>query len=159
MTARSATHGRKAQKGFSLVELMMAMAIIAIALFGILSMITQTMSMREVARENEMAKEWVQKRIEEIKSQPISGMSGWQWPTPMPACMTTQTSGTKYTATYVGVANSAYAEPAPPLQLAGAVGTILIDTSNPNLYEIIGTITWKGRKGTGVYTMRNLYSK
>jgi len=158
MTLDVGTRGRKSQKGFSLVELMMAMAIIAIALFGILSMITQTMSMREAARESELAKEWVQKRIEEVKSQPISGMSGWQWPSLAP-CMTTQSSGTKFTATYVAVPGSTYAEPAPPLQLSGAVGTMMVDTSNPNLYEIVGTITWKGLKGTGVYTMRNLYSK
>ena len=150
---------RKSQEGFSLVELMMAMAIIAIALFGILSMITQTMKMREMGRENELAKEWVQKRIEEVKSQPISAMSGWQWPTPIPVCMTTTTVGTKYTATYVAVTGSTYAEPAPPPQLAGAVGTVLVDTTNPNLYEIVGTISWKSMKGTGVYTMRNLYSK
>jgi type II secretory pathway pseudopilin PulG len=161
---------RRSESGISLVELMIAMTIIAIALFAILSMITQMMTMKEVAKENELAKEWVQKRIEEIKSQPIANLNNT-------VCLSGRTDtkgsaslgfprqstglGSKYTAIYSTVNYALpFDEPCPPLELAAATGTVVIDYTNANLYEILASITWKARNGkTGVYTMRNLYSK
>jgi prepilin-type N-terminal cleavage/methylation domain-containing protein len=134
--------------GFTLLELMIAMSVIAVALFGILAMITQMVAMREVNRESEIAKEWVQQEIEKVKSYPFTSLN---------------TAGT-YAANTSGPSGAAYTgttamalHPAPAL--ANASGTVLVNYANPNLYEIVVTLNWKGRKGSGTYTMRSLISK
>ncbi|HLY08032.1 MAG TPA: type II secretion system protein [Planctomycetota bacterium] len=146
MTTNLAPHAKRGRRGFSLLELMIAMSVIAIALFSILGMITQMMAMRDLARENELAKEWVQRRLEEVKSTAFA-----QVPTTYPA-------GT--TGAYVGSfsASTLPVDKATPPQLANAAGLLSVNyNNNANLYEIVATITWKARKGTGTYAMRNLY--
>ncbi len=154
---------RSRRGGFSLLELMIAMAVIAIALFGILAMVTQTMSMKEIARENELAKEWAQKRIEEVKAQNFTNLpsvspAGKQRNLPSTS-LVTGTLSTGYKAVYT-LSNfaSPYDDPCPPFQLANATGTVVIDYSNSNIYEIVANITWKSRKGNLSYTIRNLYA-
>src|SRR5437764_559716 len=51
-----------------MVELMIALLIIAFSLFAIMSMVTHTMALRQSALETETAKEWATARIEEVKS-------------------------------------------------------------------------------------------
>ncbi len=139
------TRGRtlRPDRGLTLVELMFALAIIAIALFAILSVIVQTMTMREAAREQELAKEWVQQKIEEVKSRPFSDLNGVAY---KPAG-----GGTKFTATF--------AAPDVPTKLVNGAGVLTVDYSNVNLYEIVASVNWKGSNGNGSYSMRNLYAK
>ncbi len=130
-------------RGLTLVELMMALAVIAIALFAILSMIIQMMSMREAAREQELAKEWVQRKIEEVKSRPFDDLNNTAY---KPAG-----GGSSYRANF--------ASPDVPSQLAAGAGVLTVDYTNANLYEIVASVNWKGRTGPGSYSMRNLYAK
>lgn len=183
---RGAVLGRSnAQRGLSLMELMAAMTVIAITIFGVISMMTQTMTTRQSMREMEIAKEWTLKRIEDVKSQKFNSLKG---ATIYPVNFT---SGT--TQQFVGVfgVNSQHlgtnpagvpntTEVGPPMALYNPVptnaplvlpdgstlplgtflpyGTLTIDYTNPNLYEIVCTLTWKGVKGTGNYSMRSLMS-
>src|SRR5689334_3228873 len=57
--------------GFSLLEIMIAMTVIAIALFAILSMVVNMMATQENMRELEIAKEAAATKMEEIKSHPM----------------------------------------------------------------------------------------
>lgn len=129
-------------RGLTLVELMMALAIIAISLFAILSMIIQMMTMREAAREQEAAKEWVQRKIEEVKSRPFTDLNSVAYKA---------SAGAVYTATF--------ALPDVPATLPSGAGVLTVDYSNANLYEIVASVNWKGRTGNGAYSMRNLYAK
>jgi Tfp pilus assembly protein PilV len=122
---------------------MMAMTIIAIALFGILSMIVQMTAMREAARESELAKEWVQRKIEEVKSRPFLDLKTTAY---APAGGATFYKGS-------------FGSPDTPSQLASAAGVLTVNYSNDTLYEVVAAISWKGRKGPGTYSMRNLIAK
>ena len=62
---------RRNQSGLSLIELVIAMSVIAIAMFGILSMIVHSMQTKETLRELQIAKEAVSTKMEEIKSHPM----------------------------------------------------------------------------------------
>lgn len=135
--------GRRRSRGLTLVELMIAMTIIAIALFGILSMIVQMSAIRDAARESELAKEWVQRKIEEVKSRPFSDLKTSAY---VPAGGAVFYKGT-------------FGSPDTPAPLASAAGVLTVNYSNDNLYEIVATISWKGRRGPGTYSMRNLIAK
>jgi prepilin-type N-terminal cleavage/methylation domain-containing protein len=156
--APAAGRTRQAQ-GFTLLELMIAMSVIAIALFGILAMITQIMTMRDVNRESEAAKEWVQQEVEKVKSYPFASVNA--------AGAYLANTGTTYVGTAVNFATpptSPIPAPtaplaAPPAQLASATGVVKVDYTNASLYEIVVTVNWKARKGTGAYVMRSLYSQ
>lgn len=126
-------------RGLSLIELMFAIAIIAIALFAICSMVLQTVAMREAARETETAKEWVQKKLEEVRSRPFTDV---RTAYPPPA------GSNVYTATFVA--------PAVPTGLSGAIGILTVDYSNAKLTEAVARIDWKGRRGPSSYSLRTL---
>ncbi len=123
------------RRGFSLLEVMIALAVIAIALFAALSMIVQTASSKENMREQEIAKEAASAKIEEIKA---------------------RTFGEIY-ATYNGAAFTVVGLNAPTGTGRG-LGSVAIDATNPNLFEITITIRWKGTQGARSYLMRNLFS-
>lgn len=134
---------RRAGRGVTLVELMIALTIIAISLFGILSMVVHSMAMREAARESVLAKEWVQKKLEEVKSQKFTDLKTSAYP---PAGLAT-------------VYSASFTSAGVPAQLPNATGQLTIDYSNVNLVEVIASIDWKGRLGKGTYSMRSLYAK
>ena len=147
---------RRGNSGFSLVELMVAILIIAISLFAILSMVVHTMSIRQSTREAEMAKEWVTGKIEEVRSRtfttlqttyPSTGANavafgGATAPTPITNC---------YTAAYAGSAT--------PSELNNATGKLTVNYSTTNLVEIVATINWKARRGVGSYSLRSVYAR
>src|SRR5262245_66667354 len=64
------TSQRYRSGGFSLIEILIATVIIAIALFGILSMSLHTSTTKENMRELEIAKEAASRKIEEIRGLP-----------------------------------------------------------------------------------------
>src|SRR3954465_4129985 len=135
---------RRRDQGFSLVELMIALMIIAISLFAILSMVVHTMSIRQATRESEMAKEWVTQRIEEVRSRTFTTLSG----TLQPGTSAAFRSATAPT-TGAGFYSAAYAGAATPSELPNATGSLKVDYSNANLVEIVATINWKARRGVG----------
>jgi len=165
MIAVAASRGPKRNSGISLLELMIALAVIAFSIMAILSMIIHMTSLRESARENELAKEWVQRRIEEVRSQALDAITPLKGTSKTIACNPDSTTtvtlapGTvnQFKASYTGASTGV--DPSPPSPLAAMTGTILIDFSNANLYEIVCSITWKGRLGKGAYSMRSLVTK
>lgn len=65
------THMKKPnrRRGFSLIELMVALGVIAVSLFSIITMITHTATEKESQRQLAIAKEAVEKKIDELKGQ------------------------------------------------------------------------------------------
>ncbi|HLF92658.1 MAG TPA: prepilin-type N-terminal cleavage/methylation domain-containing protein [Planctomycetota bacterium] len=123
------------RRGFTLLEVMIALSVIAVALFAALSMILQTASSKESMREQEIAKEAASAKIEEIKARTFAQIYS----------------------TYNGAAFTVDGLNAPTGTGRG-LGAVAIDATNPNLYEITVTIRWKGTQGERSYLMRNLFS-
>jgi prepilin-type N-terminal cleavage/methylation domain-containing protein len=67
---------RRGDAGFSMVEIMIAMGVIAVALFAVLSMTMHTNTTREDLREMEVAKEAAIRKIDEIRGLPWGSVSG-----------------------------------------------------------------------------------
>lgn len=63
-------HGSRSRQGVTLLELMIALAVMAVSIFAILTMIMYTISAKESQRELALAKEAVQKKLDELKGQP-----------------------------------------------------------------------------------------
>lgn len=134
---------RRRAAGFTLIELMFAIAVIAIALFAISSMVLQSVALREAGRESETAREWVQKKIEEVKSRSFAELKTTAY---APAG-----GSNLYSTTFAGSTV--------PSGLNGAVGIMTIDYSNSKLYEIVVRIDWKGTRGKSTYSLRSLYAE
>jgi prepilin-type N-terminal cleavage/methylation domain-containing protein len=155
---------RRRDQGFSMVELMVALVIIAFSLFAIMSMVTHTMALRQAALENETAKEWATARIEEVKSMafgsiattyPKNGVS-------MIGQATTPTADVN-----AHIINYGKNPPLPsfqnpraiPVLLTNGAGVLKIHQSNADLVEIVAMVTWKAGRTPGVYTLRSMYAK
>jgi type II secretory pathway pseudopilin PulG len=125
-------------RGLTLLELMIALGVIAVSLIAILSMILSTSTLKDGMRDLSTAKEAAGAKLEEIKSQAFDAIPG-----------------------YV-TANGLFGVPGLNHPAFGSQGRgqIFIDASNPNLYDITVTISWvrQGGQGSG-YTLRTLYSR
>lgn len=131
----------RGQRGLSLVELMFALGIIAVALMGIMSMIITSATNKERMRELMVAKEAAALKIEEIKSQQF-------------AQITTLYGSPNNLFNVTGLSD--------PTNTAGSKrgrGEIRILTTNPNLLDITVAINWSGAAKNGSYSMRSLYSR
>jgi len=62
------------QAGFSIVELIVSLGVIAVALFAIMSMIIRTVNTKEAQRELTTAKQAVTRKLEEFKTKPWEDM-------------------------------------------------------------------------------------
>ena len=62
--------------GFSLIEIMIAMGIIAVALFAVLSMTMHSNTTREDIRELEIAKEAAYRKVDELRGLPWGSAAG-----------------------------------------------------------------------------------
>jgi len=134
---------RSRARGFTLVEVMFALAIIAIAIFAIMSMIVTSMATKESTRELQVAKEAVGGKIEELKAKGFASLS-----TAYPS------SANLYTVAST-VAELTHATTSQP----GAAMTVTIDASNPDVYDLLVTLVWKGRNGNATYSMRSLCAR
>ena len=182
---RSIEIGRGGSKGFSLVEIMMAMSIIAISLMAILSMITHTAADKEVQRELAYAKDAATTILENVKAQgfndpntfltQVSGylLTTYGTPTNVPPPPTTDPANIAlgyYTwpvpgLIYTNPDGSKWTPTAPPTPptLPGTPvnagrATIRLDQTNSNLLSISVLVEWKGIRGSRMYTLKNLYS-
>lgn len=161
------------ERGLSLVELMIALSIIAVALFAIMTMFSYAMTGREKQREQAIAKQEAQAKLEELKAQSFTNFQtylttqyGTGTTTPPPPSSaainaniiywTFPTSRLAYRPP--GAAN--WTPTAPPgLPTTQGRGTIRLDRSNPDLFEVIVTVEWRGADRNGKYSMRTVYSR
>jgi prepilin-type N-terminal cleavage/methylation domain-containing protein len=128
--------------GFSLVELMIAMSVIAFSIFGVMSMVLHTSATREATRELELAREAASSKIDEIKSMSFADLAT-KYPSPAKATIAFNVP------TLVHQSGSGV-----------AVGVATLDTSNADLYDVLVTVTWKSvRRGASTYSIRSLYAR
>lgn len=73
-------NARRAQQGFSLLEIMIALVVIAFALMGILSATVHTSNSKEAMRELELAKEAADRKIDELRGLPWGSIKNPTFP-------------------------------------------------------------------------------
>jgi prepilin-type N-terminal cleavage/methylation domain-containing protein len=126
-------------RAVTLLEVMIALVIIAIALFAVMSMVLETVATKESLRELEKAKEAVAGKIEEMKSNPFSQVT------------TTYPSGSSFVV-------PGLRDPATADQQARGTITIVSNVAS-DLLDIHVSVQWKGRRGMSTYSMRSLYTQ
>ena len=140
---RSAARG----SGVTLLELMMAMAVIVVALFGIVSLILYTVRAKEAQRELGFAKAATERKLDEIRSQPWSVLSDPASPVFGPFSVD-------------GLANPASVDGLGK----GMVKAIALhsDPSNPALVTLIDVqvrVDWTGISGSASYSMSGMVTR
>ena len=142
MTTNPVLAGRRFRRGFSLIEVMVALAVIAIALFSMLTMMLNTMNLKEVQRQRALAKQAALAKLEEIKAQDFDTINPQYG-----------AGGFMNTFTVDGLLDSAQGD-------SQARGAIAIDNTNPDLLDLTVTITWEALGGQNLnYSTRSLYSR
>lgn len=140
MIAARMSRRRRADRGFSLVEVIFALGIIAVVLFALISMILQTMNSKESMREQLTAKHSAVSKIEEIRAHKFAEII-----------------------TRFGAPNNTFNVPGltkiDNLPTKQGRGTITIDSSNADILDIRVTLDWKGIRGAGTYTVRSVITK
>ncbi len=127
-------------RGVSLVELMIALAVIAIALLGIVGVFLNTLSVKEANREQQIAKTAATRRLEEIRT-------------------AAQTDFGTVATTYANTTFSISELSNPATADKRGLGTVLIDSSNSNLLDVRVLITWAGVRGDSRYEVRSLLTR
>jgi prepilin-type N-terminal cleavage/methylation domain-containing protein len=122
------------QKGVSLVELMIALAVIAIALLGIVGVLLHTISVKESNREQQLAKTAATRQLETIRTAAKTNFD--------------QISITFNNLTF------------PVSELANnGTGTVTVDSTNPDLLELRILIQWNGVRPNSRYEIRSLLTR
>lgn len=124
------------QGGFSLLEIMIALAILSFSMMAILTMVTTASATQQAARESEIAKEAAMAQVAKVRMAGFDAVAGFQ--------------GASFVVE--GLSDPARSD-------KKARGTVAIDGSNPDLLQIVVTVTWKGRKGDSSYSMRGLCAR
>jgi type II secretory pathway pseudopilin PulG len=120
-------NGRRSDEGgFSIVELVIAMGVLAVALLGIMSLYMNTVTLSEVNREIQSATFAAQQKLEEIRGTPFNSI-----PNLYPAGTTA----------YFEVGKMI---PVPPDLKPGS---LTVDYSNPYLINVTVRIRWRGIRG------------
>ena len=122
--------------GFTIIEIMIALGVIAIALFSMVSMISHTSSQKESLREVSLAKEAASKKLDELK--------GMAW-TNLLATFTTV--GTRTVSQDFPVEGLTYSlNPTYPNKGQGTCTRIF--NLNPDLLEVEIRVEWQGVFGS-----------
>lgn len=138
---------RPSERGFTILEVVIALSIICFALFAVVSMILHTTTANQTLREQELARESATAKLEEIKARAADPNAF------TPA--TAQYLFDLYNGAAFDVAGLSDPTNAPGLQS----GRVVVDNSNPNLFDVKVTIRWKGRQGSRSYTVGSLYTR
>jgi prepilin-type N-terminal cleavage/methylation domain-containing protein len=132
------------RRGLTLMELMVALGVVAIALFGAVSMILHTVRAKEYTRELDVAKHAAATKLEEIRVRPWTEVSNpsssLYQPFTVEGLNPPKTNGGRH-----GLARIRNLGP-------GGVPT------NANLIDVEVTIEWIGVRGPSQYSMRSMYS-
>ncbi len=118
------------QKGVTLLEVVIALAVIAISLLSIVSVITHTSNLKDSTRELTISKEAAQARFEEMRDADFATVA----------------------ATYNGRVTAVPG-------LANGNETITVDATNPDLLDVKIEIQWDSVGGTTTYTTRTLITE
>jgi prepilin-type N-terminal cleavage/methylation domain-containing protein len=105
------------QRGITLVELIIALAIIGIALLGAIQVLVGTSELKHTTREMTIAREAAAAEIERLKAQSVSNFDGL--------------AGLNGTSASVS-------------RLPNGILAREVITTNPNLYNVRVTVTWTG---------------
>ncbi|MBI2900013.1 MAG: prepilin-type N-terminal cleavage/methylation domain-containing protein [Planctomycetes bacterium] len=128
------------RRGVSLLEVMIALAVIAIALLGIVAVYLKTADVKEANREAQIAKTAATRRFEQIRT----------------------TAMTNFNAVLATYQSSTFSVPG--LNHAGTadkqgLGTVMIDPTNANLLDVRILIVWQGVRADSRYELRSLLSR
>lgn len=148
--------------GLSLVELMVALGVIAVALFSLVAMILNTTRGKQAQRDQALAKQAATAKLEEMRAQTFNQIFARYNTTPADDPGGVGTSpGAFFT---VDGLPFTWVHPTFGAQIRGrgtitfaldAVGTPL----NPNLLDVTVTIDWTRVGGKSNYILRSLFSK
>ena len=158
---------RRRQSGFSMVELMIAMAIIAIALFAAISMIMHTSSEVQALKELEMAREAAIRKVEEMRAMPWTSTS----PVGFLEKYLQPYSGSVPAGGHLNVETFSVSTLASDTSTdKKGVGTVLLwgvgthTSGSPpvtvvTLGDVEVLIEWKGVRGPSRYSLRTMYAR
>ncbi len=135
---------RRSRGGFTLVELMISMAVIAIAILGVISVVMHTVRSKEKMRELDLAKQAAATRLEELRSVDFDTLSNTASPV------------------YDKFTVAELAHPSGANQRAYGWIKAYHDGSanfNPDLVDLEVTIEWVGVMGSSKYQARSLYTR
>lgn len=110
------TRRRKRSPGFSLIEVIIALAVVTIALMSVMGLLMSSTSLKEATRELSLAQEAAAGEIERLKAYPGAGRFD-------------DLATLNATSSAVSGLN------------AGTL-TRQVDTTNPNLYRVTLVVTW-----------------
>ena len=131
-----------AKGGFSLIEVVVALAVISIALLSMLTMMLNTTNLKEVGRQRTLAKQAAMAKLEELKAQDFDSI--------VPDY---GTGGPQNTFEVEGLTGIDALNPV-------AQGVISIDNSNPDLLDLTIVVTWQGLGNQIlVYEARSIYAR
>jgi prepilin-type N-terminal cleavage/methylation domain-containing protein len=166
---------KRAQQGFSLLEIMIALVIIAFALMGILSATVHSSNTKEVMREYEVAKEAADRKLDELRGLPWGSLRSPVFPS-----IVNLYANDFFTKAAGKVPWTVSAAVSPPFSVDGLNSTTTADKKGQGIVLIHGVysevnagapvdpvylvdfevlITWNGIRGPGRYSARMMISK
>jgi len=128
--------GSRSDRGFSLLEVMIALVVLTFSMISVMTMVIQASATQQVARETETAKEAAMAQLAKIRMSTFDNVSTFQG------------------ATFVvdGLNDARQSD-------QKCRGNVSIDMSNPDVFDVLVTVNWKGRKGASTYSMRTLCAR
>ena len=133
--------GRRTRSGgISMIELMFALAILAVALLGIVGVLLQAIGTKDADREQQIAKTAATRQLEVIRTAAQTNYD---------------TVVTTYANTSFDVAGLSNLSNQSKLGL----GTVVIDSSNSDLLDLTVAIAWTGIRGDSRYEIRTLLTR
>ncbi len=121
---------KNGQKGVTLLEVVMALAVIAISLLSVVSVIVHTTNLKDSTRDLTISKEAAQARFEEMRDADFATVA----------------------AAYNGRVTAVPG-------LSNGNETITVDATNPDLLDVRIVITWNAVGGVTTYTTRTLITE
>jgi len=165
MTMTNRAGGRRSDGGFSLLEVTTSMAIMAVSLTSLLSLLTFTVQHKEGQRELEIARQAAAAVHEALKSQtagasPVDQSLQDYLESKYGPAVTQSIQGQSCKITTFPVAGLAWSRWTPSSGSASAFGrgTVTVDLANPRLVAVTVQIDWKTGGRNSRYSMRGLYA-
>jgi len=136
--------------GLTMVELMIALGIMAIALFALFTFILHTMTAKEAMRDLELARQSVTGKMEEIKAQ------AWNNIAPFVNGQMAQANPATSPRAVPGLS-----DPANPSQRAMMTITLqgVPNNATPTIWDVGIRLDWKNSSGTRTYRIANVISQ